>query len=82
MKNEKKNHSLPASLNFPTPEQLQNSIDALGGSDPGRREKYQAMKPEARARLVEHLENEQRRGALPKREQKVLRRELDILKQK
>ncbi len=81
MKNEKKNHSLPASLNFPTPEQLQNSIDALA-SDPERRKKYDAMIPEARARLVEHLENEQRRGALPKREQKVLRRELDILKQK
>lgn len=82
MNNERKNHSFPAPLTFPTPEQLQNSIDALGVYDPTRRKKYEAMKHEAGKRQLEHLENEQRRGALPKREQKVLRRELSRLKQK
>ena len=81
MGNERKNHSIPSAPKFQTLEHLENSMDSLGAYDPQRSKRYDAMKPKAQEREIEHLKSEQRIGTITKRGRKTLNK-LIILEEK
>lgn len=66
MSNERKNHQLPSPMNYPSPEQLQNSIDAMQPLNSGdkRIKRYGGMMDRAKDELAEWKISEGRRKKL------------------
>lgn len=62
-RNDRHKHHFPGPHNFPTPEQLQNSMDSISSKDL-RYGEYTSMIPEAKSRLAEWLKDNKKAGAL------------------